>query len=63
MTILEIIQLALAASQSVLAGLQKSGAPEEIVSEIKAAVQGLTNAKDKAATLAELESLRTENLW
>lgn len=63
MNTLELIGLALTAAQAVVSQLKASGIAGEILADAEAAVAGLIGAQGKAATLDELESLRTKKLW
>ena len=63
MTVLAIIQIALAALQSVLPLISKSTAYPKIASEIEAAIASLVSAQQKIIDLQELESLRSQKIW
>lgn len=63
MSVLTIIQIALAALQSVLPFITKNDAFGKVASEIAAAVDSLTKAQQQIIDLQELESLRTQKTW
>lgn len=63
MSVLAIIQLALAALQPLIPLLTNNTAYPKIASEISAAIASLTSAQQKIIDLQELESLRTEKIW
>ena len=63
MSIVAIIQLALAALQPLIPLLTKDTAYPKIASEVEAAIAALSNAQQQIVDLNELESLRTQKLW
>lgn len=63
MSVLAIIQLALAALQSALPFITKNPAFGEVASEVQSAITSLTNVQQKIVDLNELESLRTQKTW
>jgi hypothetical protein len=63
MSVLAIIQLALAALQPLIPLLTNNTAYPKIASEIEAAIASLTNAQQAIINEQELESLRTHKIW
>ena len=66
MTALTLIQLSLAALQSVAPYLPSGGTIAKVVSEAVAAIGGAINSLSTGSapeTLAELEALRTTKIW
>lgn len=63
MSVLTIIQIALAALQSVLPLVTNNTAYPKIASEIQAAIASLSHAQQQIIDLRELESLRTQKIW
>jgi DNA-directed RNA polymerase specialized sigma24 family protein len=63
MSVLAIIQLALAALQTTLPFVTKNPAFSEVASEVMAAITSLTNVQQKIVDLNELEGLRTQKTW
>ncbi|HXT74638.1 MAG TPA: hypothetical protein VN785_12365 [Candidatus Angelobacter sp.] len=64
MSVLAIIQLALAGLQSVVGALAPGGAIATVVGEAIAAINNVINNQSATPeTLAELESLRAKKLW
>lgn len=63
MSVLTIIQLALAALQPLIPLLTNNTAYPKIASEIEAAIAALVNAQKAIIDEQELESLRTQKIW
>lgn len=64
MSVLAIIQLALAGLQSVIPFFTTNSAVEKVVSEAITAITNVVNNQSAAPeTLAEIEALRTKRLW
>lgn len=64
MSVLQIIQLALAGLGSVVGVLIPGGALAKVVSEAIAAINNVINNQSASPeTLAELEALRAKKLW
>lgn len=64
MSVLSVIQLALAGLQSVIPFLTQNSAIEKVVSESISAIDNVVNNQSAAPeTLAEIEALRTKKLW
>jgi hypothetical protein len=60
---ISIIDLVLSLLSSILPQLVKSGAPEEIIKGIQAAIASLTAVQGTPVTFAQLESLRVQPTW
>ena len=60
---ISIIDLVLTLLSSALAAFVKSGAPQEIIAGIEAAIAELTKVQGTPVTYAQLESLRATATW